>query len=437
MTIKINDMKFLRLILIMTLLLNLSACKDSLTIQPDNRTVADGYYDSAQKIEQGVIGGYVDLRRALLSNYAFLMYGEARTGDLKVAVDHQETVADQKLTADQRYVKQLSDWGYFYDVIRDANDLLDIVSKADNGILNAYQRNLFRGEALALKSTAYFYLARIWSEIPSAEQSNFGKVLTNQQAVILASTFATEARAILPWMLINDDGIESQALSRVRFNKTAVTALLAQEQLWLGKPGDAYTLLSNTFTASTADSLSGFGLSLGEDRRTILPEAPLAKEVVSVPLERFNIIYPAADTRRSMFNISADENKATLILADAEVLELLPLREINLLFAEAAWGSSRLEEAKTYLIKAAAGATEDYSSLNQSAFADALLNERRRMLPGTGQRMFDLIRLGKVKAFIPVFTDADIQKGAVYWPLSANSMKSNSLNQNTYWSSKN
>jgi hypothetical protein len=54
-------MKYFRLILIIVLLLNLSACKDSLTIEPDNRTVAEGYYDSAQKIEQAVIGGYVDL----------------------------------------------------------------------------------------------------------------------------------------------------------------------------------------------------------------------------------------------------------------------------------------------------------------------------------------------------------------------------------------
>ncbi|RZM22545.1 MAG: hypothetical protein EOO88_29100, partial [Pedobacter sp.] len=170
-------MKFIRSILMMALLLNLVACKDSLTIQPDNRTVADGYYDSAQKIEQGVIGGNVDLRRALLSNHAILMYGEARTGDLKVEAEFQSTVTAQNLTADQRFVKQLSDWGYFYDVIRDANILLEVIDKSDSKILNSYQRNLFKGEALALKSIAYFYVARIWSEVPSAEQSNFGKVL--------------------------------------------------------------------------------------------------------------------------------------------------------------------------------------------------------------------------------------------------------------------
>jgi hypothetical protein len=430
-------MKYFRLILIIVLLLNLSACKDSLTIEPDNRTVAEGYYDSAQKIEQAVIGGYVDLRRALLANNAFLMYGEARVGDLKVEVDYQQVVADQRLKADQRYVKQLSDWGYFYDVIRDANNLLEIVNSADQGILTNNQRNLFKGEALALKSIAYFYLARIWSDIPSAEKNDFGKVLSNVQAVTLASSFATEAKAILPWMLINDDGIESLALTQVRFNKTAATSLLAQEQLWLGKSEDAYTLLTNTFTSANTDSLSAFGLSMGEDRRTEIPEAPLAANLVSVPLARFNVIYPAADTRRSMYNISADQNKATLIIAQIDILDLLPLREMNLLLAEAAWGSSRMTEARAYLMKASVGATEDYSTLTQANFADALLKERRRLLMGTGQRVFDLIRLGKVREFIPVFTAEDIQKGAAYWPLSANSINGNSLSQNSYWLSKN
>ena len=430
-----NDMKFWKPILIM-LLFVVASCKNDLTITPDNKTVADGYYDSAQKIEQAVIGGYVDLRRALTANHAWLMYGEARTGDLKVAVDYQQIIADQKLTSDNRFIKQLTDWGYFYDVIRDANDVLDIL-KASN-TLTTYQRNLFKGEALALKSAAYFYLARIWGNIPSAEKNDFGKRLTNQEAVTLATTFATEAKGILPWMLINDDGIESLALTGIRFNKTAITSLLAQELLWLGRAQNAYDLLSATFTTATADSLSGFGLSAGADRRTDIPKQPLDATMVSIALNRLNTIYPTGDARRaSMYNITTAENKATLIVKEADVLEILPQREVNLLFAETAWRSGRLNDGKTYLIKAATGATEDYNTLTATTFGDALLTERRRMLMGTGQQVFDLIRFGKVPANIPAFTDADVQNGAAYWPLSASSIKGNSLSQNSYWLSKN
>jgi hypothetical protein len=424
-------MKHSKFILIIAIVL-LGACRKSLTVEQENSTVEQGYYESAQRIQQAVIGGYVDLRRALLVNYAWMMYGEARTGDLKVAVAYQQQVAGQMLTTTNENVVQLSDWGYFYDVIKDANDVLDIVDNAAEGVLSSYQHDVYRGEALALKSMAYFYLARIWGSVPSAEKNNFGAHLTKEEVVNQAIVYATEAQKSVPWMLLNDDGIESAALTAVRFNKTAVTQLLVQEALWLGNGQNAYDILTGTFTSNIADSLSGFGLAIGADRRIEIPKAPLNGNILSMPLATFNAVYPDGDARRaSMFNISG--NSATLIVNDASKVDLLPVREIDLLFAEAAWRSDRLEEAKEWLISAANGATEDYSTLTEDTFGDALLLERQRMLVGTGQRMFDLIRFGEVPSYIPVFTEADVTKGAAYWPLSANSIKGNGWSQNEFW----
>ncbi len=431
---KMNDMKFWKFIPLFAIILLFSCSKNSLTIEPENRSVPGEYYNSAQRIQQAVIGGYVDLRRALFANYAWLMYGEVRAGEMNAAVPYVNFVMNQELVANNKNVSELSDWGYFYDVIKDANDVLDIVASSDDDMLSAYQRNLFKGEALALKSITYFYLARIWGVIPSAEKNNFGKQLSNQEAVALAAQMASEAQKLLPWLLVNDDGIESAALSAVRFNKTAVTSLLAQEELWLGNGQKAYDLLNNTFTEATADSLSAFGISIGEDRRTSIPQTPMSSSIVRLPLDKLNTIYPDGDTRRgSMFTISAADNIASLIVRDASIVELLPRREINLLFAEAAWKSGQIEDAKDYLIKVSGGATEDYSALTEATFGDALLQERQRILMGTGQRFFDLIRFDKVSSYIPVFDDDDVTRGAAYWPLSANSVKGNSLSQNSFW----
>jgi len=298
--------------------------------------------------------------------------------------------------------------------------------------LSSYQQNTYRGEALALKSMAYFYLARIWGAVPSAEKDNFGTHLTKEDVVTQAITWATEAQKLVPWSFLNDDGIESAALTAVRFNKTAVTSLVAQEDLWLGNGQGAYDILTNTFNSNTADSLSGFGLAVGEDRRTEIPEAPMSNSVLSMPIATFNTIYPDGDARRSsMFNISG--SSAILIVQDASKVDLLTVKEIDLLFAEAAWRSDKLEEAKDWLISGSSGATEDYSTLTEQTFGDALLMERQRQLVGTGQRMFDLIRFEKVPAYIPAFTEADVTNGAAYWPLSAKSMSGNGWSQNEFW----
>ena len=419
--------------LLPVVMLSLSSCTDFLNLTPTNRTEAEGYYDSSQRIDQSVIGGYVDLRRALLHNYAFLMYGEARAGDLVVKVDYQSSVASQQLRSNQFEMTQLTDWGYFYDVIKSANDALAIIEGLEPGLLPDNYRQLYKGEALALKSMAYFYLARVWGDVPSAEVADFGQKLTVAASIDRAASYAREAVALLPWTLYDDDGIESQGLTAIRFNRTSATLLLAQEELWRGKGPEAYSALQQLFADGA--SRTGFSLSMGKDRLATISATPLSGTTVNMPINKLNAIYPAADKRRaSLFTIAADQDMASLIVQDQSMLGLLKLSELGLLMAEAAWRSGQFEKAVEHLVAASSGATEDYTLLTADTFADALLLERQRQLVGTGQRFFDLVRFEKVSAFVPALSESAVRNGAGYWPLSARSMSGNSLSQNSYWS---
>lgn len=414
------------------LLLLLPGCESYLTLDPENRKVTEGYYDSAQRVEQALIGAYVDLRRALVASHAWLMYGEVRAGDLQVNASPTSEVMAQKLNSDNFQVQQLSDWGYFYDVIGSANYVLDLLQTHESETLTTYYRDLFRGEALALKSMAYFYLARVWGEIPSGEPGKSGQLLKSEEAVSLAADFAREAAGLLPWILLNEDEIQSTALTRIRFNKTAATLLLAQTELWQGRSSEAYSAMAQLYSDQAAGNLSAFGLSMGTDTRTTISTTPLSNQLVYMTLARLNELFPANDTRRSrLFTISQD--RAGLTVSDQTLLPLLKLEEIDLLMAEAAWRSGRLEEAIDFLVKVSAGAVEDYSQLTEDEFADALLLERQRLLIGTGQRFFDLIRFGRVSRHIPSLSESDVAQGAVYWPLSPRSMSDNHINQRSYW----
>ncbi|RKD88263.1 RagB/SusD family nutrient uptake outer membrane protein [Mangrovibacterium diazotrophicum] len=427
---------FSKIVSLAFLVLVLASCDNYLTFDdPDDKTVPGEYYTSAEEIEQGIIGAYVDLRRALVTNHAWLMYGEARTGELTVDVDFYDDVVSQDLKADNYDLQQVTDWGYFYDAINDANEMLEVVENADSDILSTYQYKLFKGEALAVKSMSYFYLARIWGNILSAESASFGSALSETEAVELAVGFASAAQDLLPWKLLNSDGIESTALTAVRFSKTSAITLLAQEDLWLGNSDEAYTALIATTAEELSDSLSTFGLSTGNDRRTDVDEDPLDGSMVWISLTELNQIYPEGDSRRdNMFSISEDDELATLKVSDESVLPLFSTANIQLMLAEAAWKNNDLVEAISFLQAAADGATEDYSGLDEDSFADALLLERQRLLMGTGQRFFDLIRFGKVADVVTVFTTQDVANGAAYWPLSQETMSGNSLNQNIYWS---
>lgn len=430
-----NKIKFIQYLGLATILLAHSSCKDFLTIEnPEDKTITEGYYNSAQRVEQAIVGIYVDFRRALLNNRAWLMYGEARSGDLIVEADCYKYVVKQELKDDNKNLVQLTDWEYFYDVINDANQVLQIIDKVEDDVLNEYEYNLFKGEALALKSLAYFYLARIWGDVPSAEPNDFGTVATSTKTIEKAVEFANDADELLPWLLFNLDGIESASLSESRINKTSVKIIRAQEYLWLSNNKEAYNILTNGITENTDNKWSSFGFSLGKDARTEVTDDPLDVNVVTISLENLNSIYPEGDARRRAFDISEENGSATFLNYLQDVSNLLTLTNYNLLLSEAAWKTGKLEEAKTILTNVANGATEDYTVLDQNSFEDALVLERQRLLMGSGVRFFDLIRFGRVDTEIPKFSAQDVANGAAFWPMSGKSEKDNSLNQNSYWS---
>ncbi|MGX5818875.1 RagB/SusD family nutrient uptake outer membrane protein [Chitinophaga lutea] len=109
--------------------------------------------------------------------------------------------------------------------------------------------------------------------------------------------------------------------------------------------------------------------------------------------------------------------------------ELTLLRaECNARLGKEADARTEVNTLKAY--RFAAPLTDDYTG---EALLDAILEERRRELIGEGWRWFDLVSFGKVPAFTNI-SEADVNMGAEYWPLSKSALSLNSLlTQNTFW----
>lgn len=414
------------------ILIILSSCSELLTIKDiENKSVVDGFYDSNKRVEQSVIGIYINMRRALILNRAWLAYGEQRSGDIQLNSSYQDYIISQELDANNIYLDQISNWEYFYDAIAQADRTLEIVEGLESGILNEYEKNLFKGESLALKSLAYFYLARIWGEVPVLESGYTVSKSSSEEVINLAISFAEEAYDLVPWELLNDDGVVSSSLTESRLNKSALSMLLAQEYLWQGSSNKAYSILQ--YVGSSDDSaFYQFGFVLGEDYDVDLPDELFDSDIVSVSLEALNRLYPEGDTRLDRFYIQEDQAELTTDLYD--VTSLYNEDELKLLITEAAWRTGKNEEAKTLLADVADGATEDYLSIADSEIGASILQERARILIGCGYRFFDLIRFNEVSNTISTLTDSDVNEGAIYWPLSNASMQSNDgIIQNSYW----
>lgn len=180
------------------------------------------------------------------------------------------------------------------------------------------------------------------------------------------------------------------------------------------------------------------------------PDVPKAEAEIYVTKDSIlNIYSNTSDVRASIFftdmtsvqpmfyklrMLDAAVRNPTLRLFNAAIV-IFRYEEMTLLRAECNARLKNYEAARTelnllrnrrYIDQVPADATEE-------ELLDLILEERRRELIGEGWRWYDLMSFGKIPAYSQL-TEADVQNGAAYWPLSKNTLSLNpQLTQYSYW----
>lgn len=223
----------------------LVSCKKLLDLKPEGSVYESVYWKTESDATSGLMGAYSLLRRSLtlggqgMSNF---VYGDFTTGVLSEGGDYalnflvkgDQYYGTGTAVDDFRgdYIEDFQDWSPYFRTITQANTVIEKVSKMpESAFKNPANKRKIIGEAYFIRAYTYFYMVRIWGDVPLVLQYDPDPVSSKNiqrspEAVVLDSCAAdmNKAKGLMSW---NSGGDHA-----VRADKGAAFALLAHVNRW-------------------------------------------------------------------------------------------------------------------------------------------------------------------------------------------------------------
>jgi tetratricopeptide (TPR) repeat protein len=144
----------------------LASCNDFLTLQPEYQINEVSFYKNAQDFETALTGTYAGLQS--LHDAAIVYLGDLSTDNAEIRWT-SPTVAETELdemnpTPANGFLNTV--WTTCFATIARSNNIL---SRLDAVNLTDAQKKQFRGESLFLRAYSYFYLVRLFGNVPIVE----------------------------------------------------------------------------------------------------------------------------------------------------------------------------------------------------------------------------------------------------------------------------
>lgn len=228
-----------------------SSCEKILDVHSKHAVDEENFWNSHIDTRAALIGVYGLMRAALANNDAFWMYGDLRDGDF-VSLQRPDLRAIIKgnLKAPYSLLDQLSNWRRFYAVINASNMFLEHVDEVNKKDPKYSEQNMRVdiAQIRCLRAFAYFYMTRIWGDVPlitASYDGDFPKIGRDSQDSVLAfcERELTAAAEYLPYLYSSDDPLQQGQYYNEgagRWNGALVRRLsalsvLAHVEAWQGK----------------------------------------------------------------------------------------------------------------------------------------------------------------------------------------------------------
>ncbi len=418
-------------------LLLAAGCEKWIDLIPPDGLIREEFWNKKEDVESVLMGAYESMA---VMDQLFFKYGELRA-DMVIG-DYNQSIEELKIQESNIYPDNpLCNWEDFYKVINYCNEVIknapEVQEKDDT--FNDYLLQGFLAEAYYLRSLSYFYLVRIFNDVPLVlEPSDDDEV-----DFYLPKTDGSEILDVIRQDLLSfrnfapADGYPTLEENKGRASVAAFDALLADIALWnfeyeeclnhISKieSSEKYKLLTriNWFhlfsPGNSVESIFEFQFdeSKGQSNNmyNLTNENSHRYDPSKRALELFSPIYYAVDLYRGE-GVSIKKYgegdyviwKYVGMLPDGTTVRsgseqrscnwiVYRYAEILLMKAEALSQLGRYMEAQEALNAVRERADVPLLSLPESptAFEDAILEERSRELAFEGKRWFDLLRMGR------------------------------------------
>jgi hypothetical protein len=231
-----------------SLFICITGCEDELEVEVPSSIVFGQFPTNGEEAQALLHGAYREFKEDYNSTY----YHEDRGDGFEVGVIGSVSNAwNHDITATNG-----NSWTGFYGALNNINYLLSLAD--DLSFSSEDNRNQLKAEALYLRASYYFFMAKIWGDVPlilepilSADVEVIGRTPVDEVFAQINSDIST-AISLFP-----NDGIGDKKFA----SKPAANALLADVKMWTGKVlGGGTTDFDEALSAIS--SIESQGLSL-------------------------------------------------------------------------------------------------------------------------------------------------------------------------------
>lgn len=429
--------KIYKYLFIAYLVITFISCNNALELLPPSGLIRDDFWKTKEDVEAVLMASYGTF--AGMDRMLFL-YGEIRTDMIKGGINQrrdEELIMEGNIYSDNSFCN----WGDFYKVINSANEVIKnapLVKEIDK-TFTEFQLQTLMAEAYFLRSLSYFYLVRLYRDVPlvleptESDNTYFYVVKSSEEEVLNQIISDLEANR----QFAHSGGYSTISENNGRASKAAFDALLADISLWkfdyqsvinyaerieaskqyVLMPGSRWfeiyyegNSLEGIFEFQFDGNLNQNNSLFGLTQQTSKQYNPSQKA-----LEMFSSEFAPGELVRgegsTIIKSTEDEyiiwkyvgrasdGRSTRSGAEQGSCNWIVYRlaDVLLMKAEALSQLERYDEAYEIidLIRKRAGVQPVNIARTTVAYEDAILNERALELAFEGKRWFDLLRMGR------------------------------------------